>query len=609
MKKIFFILLIGFAATSLFAQDNEQKAIDELNLWSNDYNSALDYYYEIKDKKEDSPEICNKAKEAYKLFNSAIQHCENAKNYFPEFSKDINLYLAETYSFMGWFNLIKAPCVTNIFSDDVFNSCMKKAFEYRPFRSTVSLSDLKLDYYKQDKLNSLYGDQVYLGYMNSGKQSNLGNRREYALEYINILKSEYGTDYINIITSDTSKTHQFIRLNNIVKVSEEYLRDEELIESKIIMEELYAAWLANKKLSDPDAGFSQNDVDRLEKADKILAALKDDGTSANTDQQLVRLYNANMIMDEKKIANDYLTEAKLHDHSSIDELYDYIEKTKAWRDETSETDDRATAKDRIRRACNLIYEKMSTYSTSADYERLLAYYQYIDDSNGISTVQQKIAEKKEEERKEQRREKLRSNWGLSVGIAPGKLIWQAKYNQLSLHADLVTAGFSHGFRYCKYDLYTDKSRFGAYGVDDGEPGDNNTYSGWEGSWWINFKAVSGTKIFNFSPFLEFRYGQYEFNSITTSVIDRETDMYAFTNVPVDPIGKRFDVTYGMKGTFTILNRFYFQTVFGFGLGYRWLETGYDNEKYALECVNFSDERWPKVTVPFRIGFRAGIRLF
>ena len=98
-------------------------------------------------------------------------------------------------------------------------------------------------------------------------------------------------------------------------------------------------------------------------------------------------------MEEKKIANDYLTEAKLHDHSGIDELYDYIEKTKAWRDETSETDDRATAKDRIRRACNLIYEKMSSYSTSADYERLLAYYQYIDDSNGISTVQQKIAEK------------------------------------------------------------------------------------------------------------------------------------------------------------------------------------------------------------------------
>lgn len=423
------------------------------------------------------------------------------------------------------------------------------------------------------------------------------------------MKEEYGSDFINTLCNDSTKKHHFNRLNLILTNSEEFLKDQELFESKVLMMELYAGWLANKKLSKPDAEFSNIDVKRLEAADGILKDLKDDGSSSLIDQQLVRLYNANMIMSEKKIANNYLTEAKLHDHSGINELYDYIEKTKTWRDEISETDDRATAKDRIRKACNLIYEKMSVYSSSADYEKLLAYYQYIDDSNGISTVQQKIAEKKEEERKEERREKLRSNWGLSVGIAPGKLIWQAKYNQLSLHADLTTAGFSHGFRYCKYDLYTDKSRFGAYGVDDGEPGDNNTYSGWEGSWWINFNSVGGNDIFNISPYLEFRYGQYEFNSITTSIIDRETDTYAFNNVAVDPIGKRFDVTYGMKGTFMLLNRFYFQTVFGFGLGYRWLETGYDNEKYSLEYVNFSDERWPKVTVPLRIGFRAGIRLF
>jgi len=316
-----------------------------------------------------------------------------------------------------------------------------------------------------------------------------------------------------------------------------------------------------------------------------------------------------MLMNEKKIAHNYLTEAKLHDHSSIDELYDYIEKTKTWREELSNTDDRATAKDHIRRACNLIFEKMNEYSTSADYEKLLAYYQYIDDSNGINTTQQKIAEKKEEERKEERREKLRYNWGLCVGVAPGKLIWQAKYNQLSVHADLVTAGFSHGFRYCKYDLYTDKSRFGAYGVDDGEPGDNNTYSGWEGSWWINMKSISGNEIISLTPNLEFRYGNYEFLPVTTSIIDRGSNTYEFTDVTINPIGKRFDVTYNMKVTSWLFNRIYFQTVFGVGIGYRWLETEYDSNKYAIEYVNFGDERWPKLTMPVRVGFRAGIRLF
>jgi len=37
MKKIFFFLLIGFATTSLFAQENEKKALEELDAWSNDY--------------------------------------------------------------------------------------------------------------------------------------------------------------------------------------------------------------------------------------------------------------------------------------------------------------------------------------------------------------------------------------------------------------------------------------------------------------------------------------------------------------------------------------------------------------------------------------------
>ncbi|HPS84999.1 MAG TPA: hypothetical protein PLA88_11810, partial [Bacteroidales bacterium] len=162
------------------------------------------------------------------------------------------------------------------------------------------------------------------------------------------MKDEFGNDFINIICNDSTKKYHFIRVNNILMYSEEFLKEQELFESKVLMMELYAGWLANKKLSDPDAEFSNNDVKRLETADGILKDLKDDGTSYTVDQQLVRLYNANMIMEEKKIANDYLTEAKLHDHSGIDELYDYIEKTKAWRDETSETDDRATAKDRIR---------------------------------------------------------------------------------------------------------------------------------------------------------------------------------------------------------------------------------------------------------------------
>lgn len=83
----------------------------------------------------------------------------------------------------------------------------------------------------------------------------------------------------------------------------------------------------------------------------------------------------------------------------------------------------------------------------------------------------------------------------------------------------------------------------------------------------------------------------------------------FTTETIDPIGKRFDVTYGMKASVWLLHRFYFQTVFGFGVGYRWLETGFDNEQYYHENANFGDERWPKVTMPFRVGFRAGVKLF
>ncbi len=96
MKKMFF-LLIGFASATLFAQDNEQKAIDELKAWHKDYQAAMVYYNEIKDSKEESPEICKKASEAYRLLQSSIQHCETAKNYYPEYSKDVAMYMTDTY--------------------------------------------------------------------------------------------------------------------------------------------------------------------------------------------------------------------------------------------------------------------------------------------------------------------------------------------------------------------------------------------------------------------------------------------------------------------------------------------------------------------------------
>ncbi|HBG71738.1 MAG: hypothetical protein A2W93_06495 [Bacteroidetes bacterium GWF2_43_63] len=607
MKQIFLVLLLTSFGYLLLAQENEKKALEELDAWSKEFYDALDIYNEIKDSKEESTQLCDKAREAYRLLQSSIQHCDAARKLQPDFSKDIDMYLADTYLTIAWFNLSKHKCVQDIFTDELLNTYVNKALAIRPTQNTILLSDMILDFYKAEDLKNSYSNLVYLGFYNGGKQKNNDYRRKYGLEYISLMKEELGNDFVRIISNDSAKKYHFIRVNNILMNSEEYLKDQELLESKVLMMELYAAWLANKKLSMPDAEFSNTDVKRLEAADVILKDLKDDGSSSFVDQQLMRLYNANMLMNEKKIAHNYLTEAKLHDHSVIEELYDYIEKTKAWRDETSVTEDRSTAKDRIRKACNLIFEKMSEYSTSADYEKLLAYYQYIDDSNGVTTTEQKIAEKKEQEAKELRREKLRNNWGLCVGVAPGKLIWQSKYNQLSLHADLVTAGFSHGFRYCTYDMYTDKSRFGAYGVDDGEPGDNNTYSGWEGSWWINLNSVNGNEIINVGPFIEFRYGNYEFLPVTTSVVDRETN--AFTTETIDPIGKRFDVTYGMKATAWLLHRIYFQTVFGLGLGYRWLETGFDSEKYYLENVNFGDERWPKVTVPFRVGVRVGIKLF
>jgi len=609
MKQIFLVLLLTSFGYLLNAQENEKKALEELDAWSTDYYDALDIYNEIKDSKEESSQLCDKASEAYRLLQSSIQHCDAARKLQPDFSKDIDMYLADTYLAIAWFNLSKYSCVQDVFTDEVLNTYVNKAFETRPTQNAISMSDMKLDFYEPEDFKTSYFNQVYMGFYNSGKQKNNDFRRKYGLEYISLMKEEFGNDFINIICNDSTKKFHFIRINNILMNSEEYLKDQELLESKVLMMELYAAWLANKKLSDPGAEFSNTDVKRLETADGILKDLKDDGTSAGVDQQLVRLYNANMLMDEKKIAHNYLTEAKLHDHSSMDELYDYIEKTKTWREEITETDNRVIAKDHIRKACNMIFEKMSEYNTSADYEKLLAYYQYVDDNNGISTTEQKIAEKKEEERKKERREKLASNWGLCIGVAPGKLIWQAKFNQISIHADLVTAGFSHGFRYCKYDLYTDKSRFGAYGIDDGEPGDNNTYSGWEGSWWINMNSISSSDFFALTPYIEFRYGNYEFNSVTTSVIDRETNAIAFTNQTVDPIGKRFDVTYGIKGTFWLLHRIYLQPVAGLGFGYRWLETGFDNEKYYLEYVNFGKDRWPKVTVPVRLGFRVGLKLF
>ena len=197
---------------------------------------------------------------------------------------------------------------------------------------------------------------------------------------------------------------------------------------------------------------------------------------------------------------------------------------------------------------------------------------------------------------------------MSVGIAPGKLIGYSRYGQISVHADFKTFGFGQGGRYCVYNQYVDNKRFGAWTVDNSQPGGSNTYSGYEVSYWATvFSYVDSFVQQRIS--IEARYGNYEFNTINASIINRETNLYQFVNQPVNPVGHRADINFVYRLRLWAANRLYVEGDFGFGVGYRWLSSEYDLNKFLIEDIRYGDDRWPSVTLPVRLGLRVGIRIF
>lgn len=234
-----------------------------------------------------------------------------------------------------------------------------------------------------------------------------------------------------------------------------------------------------------------------------------------------------------------------------------------------------------------IITKNQSYFSKDEWKLLAQYYQKVGDD-----INYKLAKKNA---------KNKSSFNSSkpliyLGTAPLKLALINKYHHMPFYAEIGNRKFALGARYNIITDYPDKWRFGGWRDQEDE---NLPYSGKEYSGIMYFK---GSK--DFRPGMELRYGKYEFSPFTTTLTNKSNN--ASSNKEIAPIINTYDITmlFNYRKSWKI---FYYEIGYSFGLGYKKWDFGYNQDEYTNSMKRFED-KWNNIQVPFRMHFRAGLRL-
>lgn len=107
------------------------------------------------------------------------------------------------------------------------------------------------------------------------------------------------------------------------------------------------------------------------------------------------------------------------------------------------------------------------------------------------------------------------------------------------------------------------------------------------------------------PMIEFRYGKYEFESLSAPFTS--TSGGGRTNMTIAPVFQTYDIT-GLAAYRKGWGPFYVEFGGGVGFGWKTWDFGYDTEKWEIQTERFKTSTLLPLQLPYRLHFRAGLRL-
>jgi hypothetical protein len=292
-------------------------------------------------------------------------------------------------------------------------------------------------------------------------------------------------------------------------------------------------------------------------------------------------------------------------------------------------------------AVNIIEEHTSGFS-EYEWERLQKVYEFIGDNAKVQEIKNKIAEarrKAEEERRLQaqrdeeerkRRERAnrkanaRENFSVAVSTNPFMYIWKDYPVALDIRIGRVISEFRVNFS--NTTDKGDKYRFGQYKLSSNSNSNPYPYhyKGMEYSYTLKIlagkmetkrvgrrKQIVGGYV-GFQP----RYAKYNFSSEPYTFRDSTTMILeTFNNISASATRYEFCILGGFLGD-NLGGLFHIDYYFGVGVGYRKLDISSTDDTFNYSNYSFDDngdrrfdpDRWNKIYVPVRFGFRIGINL-
>ncbi len=604
MKILRLFALLFIYSASAASQDDAVKSLEFW--WSNQYR-AEQIYDEILDLSSQNiadSVILFKSKEALTCIDLAIKHCNDAKQSNSKYKFDADYMITESCILALWFNQLEVS--NNVFTDSIAFAYLDTCYRIRPNVLSIPYYQLIYKPGDVDDLNQSYYNQVFLRFMLSLKHWQKDKVYNSGDEYLTNLMHTYDRDFPAVLFSDDSlkfeQSRVYLILNEIPNFTENV---NEKLELSLLMVEYYANFYYYEK--EKDLKFELNSVEKEKISSCENYIIKNPDNFIQIEESYLRLADAYFLFGDFHRGINYYSRG-IETNSTSDDIKKFIALTKSVGDTSTNLEIKLNCKLLVDNAAGKLYNyyKQNSMNGEGELKYLLECYKFSENEDKQMKINQNLDKIEAERLLMEEKLKRREKFGFRLGVAPLKILNLDRYNQWSLMVDIKINGFEQGFRYCRYDNFTDYYRFGAWIHVGDLAKSSNTYSGNEFSYWViiyDFNDDYAEHKFC----VEARVGKYKFDTVVTNVINREFDEIQFYDYDVNAVAHRYDLNLVYRVTMFAAEIFFLELNFSSGIGFRYLSSEFNHNTFLIDDVRYSDSRWPMITAPLRIGFRAGIR--
>ncbi|MDD2636091.1 MAG: hypothetical protein PHW82_11395 [Bacteroidales bacterium] len=605
MKNSCLFCICLFYVSCLLSQTIAEK---NLEYWQTNFSRTEQLYSEIielaKIEASDSL-IYIKSIDALNCVKLGIAQCEAAKINNPYFTDDANYRVTRSCIQAAWFNQIEQT--KQIFTDSLARYFIDKCFLLRPTVTSISYYELNYKLEKIDGFEQVFFDQVFLRFLHAVEDGQTKTVVEMGNIYIDDMYFVYGNGFPAIIFTNPELMFEQNRIYRIVTELIPLTDDSrQMLSLQMLMLEYIANFYFEQKFNDDTFSLNDNEINTISECEDFIS--KNIRYADEDKTCYLRLADAFFLLNKYQKCVDYFSRAILNTEASKKDLKHFIEFTKQIVDTNKDSTCVAYCKQQINKACLLYRDQRNVLDDEEELEFLKDCFVFAGNLDMAQKFRDRIQKLKEQQIEQEKKRQKMEMFSVRLGFAPFKLFYINKYHQFSIMGDIKIKGFEQGFRYCRYNGFEDKYRFGAWMYVPDEQKSSNTYTGNEFSYWITILNHYEENL-EHKLCLEARLANYKFDTVNVNIINREFDYIQFYDWPVSPVAHRYDISFVYRATIFAADIFFFEVNFALGLGYRYLKTNFNNKVFIIDDVRYSDDRWPSITAPIRLGFRAGIRIF